>query len=75
MKPEDATGNVTTGLVHVRDASGNVVHSEEGRVVLFGVSDLVVVSRAGVTLVTTTDRSADLKSLVESLPPELREVP
>ncbi len=75
VKPEDATGNVTTGSVHVRDASGNVVHSEEGRIVLFGVSDLVVVSRGGLTLVTTTDRSADLKSLVESLPPELREVP
>lgn len=75
VKPEDPTGNVTTGSVHVRDASGNVVHAEGGRVVLFGVSDLVVVSRAGLTFVTTTDRSADLKALVESLPPELREPP
>jgi hypothetical protein len=39
------------------------------------VSDLVVVSKAGVTLVTTTERSADLKALVESLPEELKDPP
>jgi hypothetical protein len=42
-------------------------------VVLYGVSDLVVVTRSGLTLVTTAERAADLKSLVESLPPELRD--
>jgi mannose-1-phosphate guanylyltransferase len=42
-------------------------------VVLFGVSDLVVVSRGDLTLVTTTDRAADLKTLLDALPPRLRE--
>ena len=52
-----------------------MVHAEEGSVVLYGVSDLVVVTKAGITLVTTTERSADLKALVESLPEELKDPP
>jgi hypothetical protein len=43
--------------------------------VLYGVTDLVVVMKAGVTLVTTTDRSADLKALLDSLPDALRDSP
>jgi len=41
--------------------------------VLYGVRDLVVVSRDGLTLVTTTDRAADLKKLIDALPPRIRE--
>lgn len=73
VKPEDESGNVITGSVHAMNSSGNVVHADDGRVVLYGVSDLVVVSRGGLTLVTTTEAAADLKQLVDSLPPELRE--
>jgi len=73
IKPEDETGNVTAGTVYAVDSVGNVVHAEDGTVVLYGVSDLVVVTKAGITLVTTTARSADLKALVDSLPEELRE--
>lgn len=75
VKPEDPSGNVTSGKVHAIDAKGNVVHAEGNSVVLYGVSDLVVVTRDGLTLVTTTDKSADLKSLIDSLPPELIERP
>jgi mannose-1-phosphate guanylyltransferase len=73
VKPEDETGNVTSGRVYAVASVGNVVHAEDGTVVLYGVNDLVVVTKAGITLVTTTDRSAELKALVESLPQELRE--
>jgi len=73
VKPEDPSGNVTAGAVHAVESKGNVVHAEDGAVVLYGVSDLVVVTRSGLTLVTTAERAADLKSLVESLPPELRD--
>ena len=66
----DAHGNVAHGSVHTLDAHGNVVHAEGGAVALYGVSDLVVVTRRGLTLVTTLDRAADLKKLVESLPDE-----
>ena len=38
----DAGGNVVVGEVHSVDARGNIVFSEEGPVVLFGVNELVV---------------------------------
>jgi mannose-1-phosphate guanylyltransferase len=75
VRAADAAGNASSGDVHAVDASGNVVLAEGNTVVLFGVSDLVVVSRNGLTLVTTVDRSADLKSLVENLPAPLRDPP
>jgi len=71
VKPEDPSGNVSSGRVHALDSRGNVVHAEGNDVVLYGVSDLVVVTRDGLTLVTTTDRSADLKALFETLPPDM----
>lgn len=69
----DAKGNSANGSVHLVDSSNNVVHAESGTVVMYGVSDLVVVTRDGITLVTTADKAADLKTLVDSLPPELRD--
>lgn len=69
----DANGNSASGSVHLVDSSDNVVHSESGTVVMYGVSDLVVVARDGITLVTTAEKAADLKSLVDALPGELRE--
>jgi mannose-1-phosphate guanylyltransferase len=50
------------------------VHADGNAVVLYGVSDLVVVTRDGLTLVTTVDRASDLKTLVESLPSSMREL-
>jgi mannose-1-phosphate guanylyltransferase len=69
----DERGNALSGVVHALDATNNVVHADGNAVVLYGVSDLVVVSRNGLTLVTTTERAADLKQLIESLPTTLRE--
>lgn len=68
----DDAGNAASGVVHALHASRNVVHAEGNAVVLYGVDDLVVVCGPGLTLVTTVDRSSDLKTLVESLPPALR---
>jgi mannose-1-phosphate guanylyltransferase len=73
VRPADAAGNASSGDVYAVRASGNVVLAEGNTVVLFGVSDLVVVSRNGLTLVTTVERSADLKALVETLPALLRD--
>lgn len=75
VRPPDAQGNATSGSVHALESSGNVVHAEGNSVVLYGVSDLVVVTRGGLTLVTTVERAADLKTLVDSLPPSLRDGP
>jgi mannose-1-phosphate guanylyltransferase len=74
VKPGDNSGNVTSGEVLSLDARGNVVHAEGGPVVLYGVNDLVVVTRNGMTLVTTTDHSSDLKRLIDSLPTHLRDL-
>ena len=69
----DAEGNALSGSVHALEARGNVVHADGNAVVLYGVDDLVVVTRDGLTLVTTIEKSADLKSLIQSLPPALRD--
>jgi mannose-1-phosphate guanylyltransferase len=68
----DSAGNVAHGTVHALDASGNVAWSDGPAIVLYGVDGLVVVSTGSKTLVTTVERSSDLKQLVESLPAELR---
>lgn len=72
VKTPDESGNVASGSLFALEASRNVVHAEGSAVVLYGVSDLVVISRGGLTLVTTTEKSADLKTLIDSLPSELR---
>jgi len=74
VRAKDASGNYSHGQVFARDAHDNVVHADgQMAVVLDGVSNIVVVAIDGVTLVTTVERSADLKSLLETLPPDLRE--
>jgi mannose-1-phosphate guanylyltransferase len=74
VRTRDANDNAVSGSVHTLDATNNVVHAEgDQQVVLFGVNDLVVVSKDGLTLITTVDRSADLKRLVESLPRKLKD--
>jgi len=50
------------------DGADNVVHTNSARVVIYGVDNLVVVVHDGLTLVTTREKAADLKRLVESLP-------
>ena len=68
----DDAGNAASGRVHALDARRNVVHSPGNAVILYGVDDLVVVTDEGLTLVTTVDRSSDLKQLIDSLPDDLR---
>jgi mannose-1-phosphate guanylyltransferase len=73
VRQRDAGGNALAGAVHAVDSEGNVVHAEDGAVVLYGVRDLVVITHGGLTVVTTIERAADLKKLVEALPSEVRE--
>jgi mannose-1-phosphate guanylyltransferase len=73
VRPRDASGNAASGCVHALAAADNVVHAEGNAVVLYGVEGLVVVTRPGVTLVTTVERAAELKTLLDSLPASLRE--
>ena len=71
-RPSDPLGNVAAGEAYVVDSSRNVVFAEGGPVVLFGVEDLVVVRTGRVTMVTTRERSPDLKDLLARLPEPLR---
>lgn len=73
VRARDAAGNAANGDVHAVDAHDNVVHAEGNTVVLYGVSDLVVVTRDGLTVVTTVDRAVDLKTLIEALPAHVRD--
>jgi mannose-1-phosphate guanylyltransferase len=72
VRHADASGNVAVGDdVHVLDATGCVVWSEEGTVIVDGLADAVVVQARGITLVTTAARAPDLKKLLDRLPPAL----
>ena len=68
----DDQGNGVRGPVHLVDASANVVHTEAGTVVLYGVSQMLVVSLHGLTFVTTLERAKDLKPLLDQLPGSMR---
>ena len=68
VRAPDPSGNAVHGDVYAVEAHANVVHSDGPSVVLYGVDDLVVVARHGLVLVTTTERSSDLKALLEALP-------
>ena len=75
VRRRDGAGNATFGDVHSIHAKNNVVHADTGSVVLYGVDDLVVVTRDGLTLVTTKERAAELKLLLDALPPAVRDRP
>ena len=68
----DDTGNGVWGSAHLVDASSCVVHADGGTtVVCYGVSGMLVVSRPGLTFVTTLDRAAELRPLLDQLPDDV----
>lgn len=71
----DDDGNGAIGRAHFVDAECNVVHSETGTVVVFGVSHMLVVTIDGLTFVTSLERSGDLKPLLDALPGSMRANP
>ncbi len=73
VRGRDANGTVAVGDVTAFDARDCVLWSDEGALVVDGVTDLVVVRAGRVTLVTTRERAANLKPLLDALPPALRE--
>lgn len=68
----DASGNTAAGDVVLVESDDNIAYGDGGRVVLFGVRELVVVVAGGVTMVTTRERARELKRLVERLPSSSR---
>jgi mannose-1-phosphate guanylyltransferase len=70
-RPTDEAGNAGVGDAHFVDANGCIVWAEDGSVVVFGASDLVVVRSGGITFVAARDRTPELKSLLARLPDRL----
>lgn len=68
----DDDGNGAHGDVHFVEAESNVVHAGTGKVVLYGVSRMLVVTRDGLTFVTSLDRATDLNRLLDALPGSMR---
>jgi mannose-1-phosphate guanylyltransferase len=75
VRRPDAAGNTANGRLYAIDSRDNVVHAPGSTVVMYGVSNLVVVMENDMLLVTTTERSSDLKTLMDALPRGVRERP
>jgi mannose-1-phosphate guanylyltransferase len=63
----DVSGNVAVGDAAFVDAERCIAWSEQGRVVIFGGTDLVVVHANDTTFVAPRERTADLKQLIAEL--------
>lgn len=75
VRQRDARGNAVHGQAYLVQAKDNVVHADGRTVVLYGVENLVVVTAPGITLVTTREKAADLKTMLGQLPPRVTERP
>ncbi|HEY5652201.1 MAG TPA: mannose-1-phosphate guanylyltransferase/mannose-6-phosphate isomerase [Acidimicrobiia bacterium] len=64
--------NVTIGPTALLDVSGSYVRADGRLVALIGVEDLVVVDTPDALLISSRERSQDVKLLLESIPPELK---
>lgn len=73
VRARDAMGNAVHGDAHLVQARDNVVYAESGRVVLYGVQDLVVVVQDGLTMVTTLAHADQLKTMLDQLPSPVRD--
>lgn len=69
----DDSGNGAVGVAHFVDAEANVVHTENGPVVVYGCSGMLVVAMKGLTFVTPLERAADLGALFRALPEGMRQ--
>ncbi len=75
VRPRDADGNVVVGPAFLHRALDCIVWSDGDPIVLGDVADLIVVHANGRILVTRRSRAADLKQLLEAMPPALRDLP
>ena len=70
--PADSSGNIAQGPAVPVESSNCILRSDDGAVAVFGVSDLVVVRARGRILVCSRNRATDLKTLLSSLPEEMK---
>jgi mannose-1-phosphate guanylyltransferase len=75
VRRRDSQGNVAVGPAHLVDASDCVTWSDGTPIVMSGVKDLVVVSANGRILVMPRSQASDLKTILDRLPAEVRDLP
>ncbi|MGE3616904.1 MAG: mannose-1-phosphate guanylyltransferase [Gemmatimonadales bacterium] len=75
VRSPDARGNVHVGPVTAVETDRTIAWSDRHPIVLAWVEDLVVVAANGRILVLNRHRAGDMKTLLDRLPPSLREVP
>lgn len=75
VRPKDPAGNVVVGSAALYQAQDCIVWSESDTVVLGDVQDLIVVQANGRILVMNRRRAADLKQVLDALPPSVRDLP
>lgn len=73
VRPVDAAGNVAVGPAFLDGATGCIAWSDGPPIVTVGVQDLVIVAANGRFLVLPRERAADLKQVLDQLPPDVRE--
>jgi mannose-1-phosphate guanylyltransferase len=74
VRPLDRQGNIVEGPVHLVDANDCIIWSEGIPIVASGVKDLVIVSANNRILIATRAKAAELKQVLERLPPDVREL-
>jgi len=67
VREQDAAGNACKGDVLVVEASNNLLHADRRMIAAVGVDNLIVVETADAVLVTTRDRSQEVKQIAEQL--------
>ncbi len=68
----DERGNTVRGDVMLHDTSNSLVRADGMLVAVVGLEDVVVVATPGAVLVTSRERSQDVKAIVERLKREHR---
>ena len=72
VAPKDAQGNASVGDAIVKDSSNTLVHATSRLVSVVGLADVVVVETPDAVLVTSRERSQDVKLIVNQLNTEHR---
>ncbi len=65
--PHDEAGNVISGRSIVVDTHGSLIHSEGRLVAVIGIEDLVIVDAGNALLVSSRERSQEVKKIVQEL--------
>jgi mannose-1-phosphate guanylyltransferase len=75
VRARDDHGNAAIGPVYLLDTDDCVVWSNGDPIVVSGVKDLVIVHAHGRILVMPRRQAADLKAILDRLPPDVRDLP